>query len=270
MKIELKNLNFSYSKEDHAIRDLNLTIEEKKWISIIGHNGSGKSTLAKLLIGLLQADSGQILLDGVELNEHTVNQFRQKIGIIFQNPDNQFVGVTVKHDIAFGLENRNIDRKKMIELVNTYSKKVDMYNYLENEPSLLSGGQKQRVAIASVLACNPDIIIFDEATSMLDPQGKNSIIDLIKELKNDNNKTLITITHDLNLARLSDQIICMNKGKVVLNGTPKEIFEHEEILKESNVNIPFDLQFLNKCLNDDKLKENEKLIGALWELNLTK
>ena len=268
MKIELKNLNFSYSKNDHAIKDLNLTIESRKWISIIGHNGSGKSTLAKLLIGLLKADSGDILLDDVPLTEDNINEFRRNIGIIFQNPDNQFVGVTVKHDIAFGLENRAIPRKEMKELVEIYSKKVDMYDYLEKEPSLLSGGQKQRVAIASVLACNPEIIIFDEATSMLDPQGKNSVIELIRELKRDDNKTLITITHDLNLARLSDQIICMNEGKIVLNGTPEEVFKHEDILRDSNINIPFNLQMLNDSLKDEKLSKNEELIGALWELNL--
>ncbi len=202
--ISINNVSFSYSKKDHALKNISLEIPKGKWISIVGHNGSGKSTLSKLLIGLIEADSGSVVVDGLLLNEENVNAIRNKIGIVFQNPDNQFVGVTVRHDIAFGLENRCYSKEQMDELVYKHALAVKMEEFLDREPHNLSGGQKQRVAIAGVLAIDAEYIIFDEATSMLDPKGVNDIASLIKEIKDNTNKTIITITHDLNLAKNSD------------------------------------------------------------------
>src|SRR5690554_683424 len=188
--IETKNLTFQYNKKTEAVKDISLKIPKGSWVTIIGHNGSGKSTLAKLLVGLLAPTEGAIFIDDLLLSEENLNQIRKKIGIVFQNPDNQFVGVTVKHDIAFGMENLNIDRKTMLERIDYYTKLVGINHFLDKEPHQLSGGQKQKVAIAGALAMDQDIIIFDEATSMLDPEGSNEVSNLIKELNQKYNKTV--------------------------------------------------------------------------------
>ncbi|PKK87379.1 MAG: energy-coupling factor ABC transporter ATP-binding protein, partial [Tenericutes bacterium HGW-Tenericutes-8] len=240
------------------------------YTSIIGHNGSGKSTIAKLIIGLLEKSDGEIIIDGIPLSEETVNQIRGKVGIVFQNPDNQFVGVTVKHDIAFGLENQCVPQKDMIELVNEYANKVGMAEYLDKEPHQLSGGQKQRVAIAGALAMNQDIMIFDEATSMLDPEGVKDITEFIIKLNKTYNKTIITITHDLEFARLSDQLIVLNKGKVVLSGKPDEVFKHRDILSDTELDIPFGMRIYDQILSDPKLNEEKVLKDEIWAYSLTK
>lgn len=268
--IEIKNLVFSYNQRDAAVNNVSFTIQDHEWLSIIGHNGSGKSTIAKLLIGLLQQNSGSITYGGVELNENTVNDIRGKVGIVFQNPDNQFVGYNVKYDIAFGLENHNIEREKMIELIDEYTKKVDMNEYLLREPQTLSGGQKQRVAIAGILALNCDVIILDEATSMLDPEGTMEIIKLIKELHNNYNKTIITITHDLNLAELSDHIIVMKQGQIIKDGTPSEIFKERDILLSSNLDMPFSLKAAYEASKISSLVNNKELMDTLWEYHSKK
>ena len=269
--IEMKNLHYSYSKDETpAINGISLTIEDGTWVSILGHNGSGKSTLAKLLVGLLKADSGEIVIDGVTLTEETVDDVRKTIGIVFQNPDNQFVGVTVKHDIAFGLENRCVAREDMIRIIEESSEKVGLKNYLDREPYKLSGGEKQRVAIAGILAINSKYIIFDEATSMLDPDGVKDVVNLIKELRETTNKTIITITHDLELASHSDKIFVFKAGKITAEGEPKEIFMLEDILNDSNLEVPFGLQLYRSAKNDPKLSKDEKLMEALWQLGLAK
>ena len=268
--IEVKDLEFAYTKSDLALRGVSIKIEPHEWVSIIGHNGSGKSTLSKLLVGLLEKDSGSIKIDGVELTEDTVDSVRRKIGIVFQNPDNQFVGVNVKYDIAFGLENRNVDRETMVELINEWSTKVGMNEYLDREPSHLSGGQKQRVAIAGILALNSEVVILDEATSMLDPEGVNDIIELIKELKTKYHKTVITITHDLNLARLSDRCIVLKEGKVIADDVPSVIFDREDILESSKLDMPFSLKLYKRVKADAVLKNNKELVDKLWTLSLIK
>lgn len=268
--IEVKDLEFAYTKTDLALRGISLKIEDHEWVSIIGHNGSGKSTLSKLLIGLLEKDKGSILIDGEELCEDTVDSVRRKIGIVFQNPDNQFVGVNVKYDIAFGLENRNVAREEMVKLIDEWSTKVGMNEYLEREPGHLSGGQKQRVAIAGILALNSDVVIFDEATSMLDPEGVNDIVDLIKDLKVKYNKTVITITHDLNLARLSDRCIVLKDGKIIADDEPAVIFDREDILESSRLDMPFNLKLYKKVKADPQLKNNKELVDKLWTLSLIK
>lgn len=245
--LEIKDLYFKYNEGDSfAINGLSFSVENDEYVSIIGHNGSGKSTLAKLIIGLLKAESGSIEINDEELNEDTVRDIRHRIGIVFQNPDNQFIGSTVRDDIAFGLENHCIPNSEMEDIINEYALKVGMENFLDKEPSSLSGGQKQRVAIAGVLAMKPDIIILDEATAMLDPRGKREIIDLIHKLKKEQkNLTIISITHDIEEALLSDRVIVVNQGKVLLNNKPEVVFSNEDIL----INIGLDVPFVNRMKN---------------------
>ena len=269
--IELKNLSFKYSKDESlAINDISLTIKEGTWVSILGHNGSGKSTLAKLLVGLLTPNSGEIIVDDVVLNEDSISDIRKKIGIVFQNPDNQFVGVTVKHDIAFGLENRCVSREEMNKRIIECASKVGLSDYLNREPYKLSGGEKQRVAIAGILAIDSKYIIFDEATSMLDPDGVKDVVKLISELRESTNKTIITITHDLELAKKSDEIFVFKNGKITANGKPEEIFKMESILTDSNLVVPFELQLYQSVLRDSKLAQDKELVNALWQLSLMK
>ena len=265
--IEVNNLKFKYSNEDRAVNGVTFNIEQNEFVCVLGHNGSGKSTLAKLLVGLLKAQSGTIKIKGIELTEETIDELRHHIGIVFQNPDNQFVGVTVKDDIAFGLENRNYESLKMQEMVKEYSKKVSMDKFLEHNPEQLSGGEKQRVAIAGVLAINPDIIIFDEATSMLDPKGVSEIIDIINQLKQ--HKTIISITHNLNEAKYADRVIVMHQGKIVLNDKPEEVFKHVDLLKLSNLDI-LDSMKLIEILDQSNINRKEELKKALWELSYLK
>ena len=269
--IEMKNICYTYSEDDTpAINDISLEIKEGSWVSILGHNGSGKSTLAKLMVWLLEASSGSIVVDGVELNEDTLADIRKKIGIVFQNPDNQFVGVTVRHDIAFGLENRQVKRDEMEARVLECATKVGLKDYLEREPYKLSGGEKQRVAIAGILALDSKYIIFDEATAMLDPNGVTDVIGIIKELRENTDKTIITITHDLELAKKSDKIFVFKNGKITAQGTPEEIFKLEEVLTDSNLLVPFELQLYRSATNDKELSKDERLIETLWQLGLMK
>lgn len=265
--IEINDLYFRYNKEDRAVNGVNLNIEKGEFVCILGHNGSGKSTLSKLLVGLLQAKKGSIKIDGIELNEETIDELRKKIGIVFQNPDNQFVGITVKDDIAFGLENRQVERSEMLELIDKYSKLVSMNEFLDRNPEELSGGEKQRVAIAGVLAMDPEIIIFDEATSMLDPRGVSEVLDVINGLKN--KKTILSITHNLSEALMADRVVVMNKGVVVLNGSPKTVFENYNILKESNLDILDSMKILD-LVKDSNIKGKKEVIDALWELSYQK
>ena len=268
--IEIKNLVFSYNQKDAAIKNISFVVNDHEWLSIIGHNGSGKSTIAKLLVGLLEPSQGEILYDGVLLDDKSVNKIRQNVGIVFQNPDNQFVGYNVKYDIAFGLENHCVPREKMIPLIEEYTTKVDMNQYLNREPQTLSGGEKQRVAIAGILALNCDVIILDEATSMLDPEGTEEIIKLISELRNTYNKTVITITHDLNLAELSDHIIVMKEGQIIKEGAPAEIFKERDILLSSNLDMPFSLKAAYEASKIEKISNNKELMATLWEYHLKK
>lgn len=265
--LKVDNLKFKYEdSEKDIVNDVSFTVEKGKWISILGHNGSGKSTLAKLLLGLLEKESGNITYylnnENIELNQNNLNKIRQIAGIVFQNPDNQFVGVTVKHDIAFGLENRQVEYLKMKEKIAEVAKLVDMYEYLDREPETLSGGQKQRVAIAGLIACDLDLFIFDEATSMLDPKGKNEVIELIKKLNKEYNKTIITITHDIELACKSDVSLILKNGKLIYNDISKNLFKDVKLLNSSNLVIPEVVSLINK-LDKQKYK---KEIEALWEL----
>lgn len=263
--IEIKNLTFSYRKDTPVLKNVSLNINKGEWVSILGHNGSGKSTLSKLIMGLLEASSGSIIVDGLELTEDTVYEVREKIGIVFQNPDNQFVGVTVEDDIAFGMENLQFSQQEIIEKTKVYADKVNMLEYLDKAPHQLSGGQKQRVAIAGILAMNTDIIIFDEATSMLDPHGRDSIMEYIQKLKVEG-KTIITITHDMKEAVLSDKILVLKDGEVLAFDDKIKILNDKKTLNKSNLELLLPLKLLHMLeennFSDDHLKE------ILWQLSL--
>ena len=261
MKIEFKNVSFHYPNESDVLKNVSFIIESGQMTSIIGHNGSGKSTLAKLIMGLLEPTSGEIYIDDVLLNETSIPSIRNKMGIIFQNPDNQFVGVTVKDDIAFGLENKNIERSKMLELINLYSKLVKMDSFLESNPENLSGGQKQRVAIAGVLAMNTECVIFDEATSMLDPVGVKEINETMKMLKKTALKTIISITHNIEETLYSEKVLVLNNGVLVLTGTPKEVLLNIDVLKLAGLDTLESVKLIKMLHN-----KNTELEEELWKL----
>jgi len=265
LMIKVSDLSFSYNNEDEALSHINLSISKGSWVSILGHNGSGKSTLSKLMVGLLSPSSGTIMIDGLPLDQAHITEIRKKIGIVFQNPDNQFVGVTVKHDIAFGLENQCIPHDEMVNKIMEYATLVGMEPFLSKEPHQLSGGQKQRVAIAGALAMEQDILILDEATSMLDPEGTTEIISLIKRLNKELGKTIITITHDLSFAAQSDALIVLKDGQIILEGTPKEVFKQEELLKSSHLELPFGLSLYNEVSKIETI--DKKVLEALWAFN---
>lgn len=244
--LEVKDLNFSYEEEGKTIDNVSFSVEEGSYTTIVGHNGSGKSTIAKLIMGLLESASGTITIDGIALNNENLAKIRSRIGIVFQNPDNQFIGATVRDDIAFGLENHCVEPSKMDEIIDTNAALVKMSDFMDQEPTHLSGGQKQRVAIAGVLAMKPKLLIFDEATSMLDPDGKDEIKKVIMKLHKESSLTILSITHDIDEVASSDYVVALDQGKVVLTGTPQEVFQQEKKLKEMKLDIPFSLKLADE------------------------
>ncbi|WP_290172317.1 energy-coupling factor transporter ATPase [uncultured Dubosiella sp.] len=271
--VNVKDLTFSYDGEKETIQNISFSIPKGSYTTIIGQNGSGKSTIAKLLIGLLEAKSGTISIFDQPLNESTVYDIRSHIGIVFQNPDNQFIGSTVADDIAFGLENHCVPQEQMQGIIEASAAKVGMSDYLDTEPTKLSGGQKQRVAIAGILAIEPEIIIFDESTSMLDPQGKKSINEQIKRLHEEKNVTIISITHDMEEVAQSENVIVLKDGHVEMTGKPMEVFSQEQRLKEMKLDIPFALKFSNALKQEGILKEGictlEGVVDKLCQLKQT-
>lgn len=271
--IHVCNVYFSYdTKEVPILKDISFTVHEGEWLAIIGHNGSGKSTLAKLLNGLHLPTKGTVVAFNYDTkDEDDIYKIRQQIGLVFQNPENQIVATTVRDDIAFGLENLGTPRDVMIDKINESARIVGLADKLDDEPARLSGGQKQRLAIAGVLACEPKVMIFDEATSMLDPQGKKEVIETMKQLNKNENITIISITHDLNEATLADRIIVLQEGSIAQIGTPKDVFQNGETLRKIGLDLPFAVQIVEKlkeqgialadvCLNDDELVEE------IWKL----
>ncbi|MFO8068924.1 MAG: energy-coupling factor ABC transporter ATP-binding protein [Alkalibacterium sp.] len=239
--IRLKNITYKYADEDlrPALQDVSFSINKGEWVAIIGPNGSGKSTLAKTINGLIEPDSGEVKVGGMMLNEQNVWSIRAMVGMVFQNPDNQFVGSTVQDDVAFGLENLGVPRDDMIERVRNALEKVNMLEFAEREPARLSGGQKQRVAIAGIVALRPAIMILDEATSMLDPQGREEVLRTVKEVKERENLSVLSITHDIDEAAAANRILVMRDGKMVEEGSPEAIFSLGEKLVEMGLDLPF-------------------------------
>lgn len=272
--INVQHLSFGYDEDTLTIDDISFSIEKGSYTTILGHNGSGKSTIAKLLMGLLEKKSGEIVIGGIPLTEETLNQIRSQIGIVFQNPDNQFIGATVRDDIAFGLENNCVDPALMDDIINEYAKKVNMYEFLDHEPTKLSGGQKQRVAIAGILAMSPSIIILDEATSMLDPKGRNEINALVHQLNKDKNMTIVSITHDIEEAALSDYVILLSDGHIVDEGRPEEVLMKKEEIESLALDIPFAYKIshgLQKMgISIAEQIDREKLVNELCRLHLKK
>lgn len=270
--IEVRNLKYKYDSEseNYTLNDVSFQVKKGEWLSIVGHNGSGKSTTVRLIDGLLEAESGDIIISGDKLTAENVWEKRRQIGMVFQNPDNQFVGATVEDDVAFGLENQGLDYDLMVERVQQALELVGMQDFKEREPARLSGGQKQRVAVAGVVALRPDIIILDEATSMLDPEGRLDLIQTVKKIKDSNQLTVISITHDLDEIALSDRVLVMKEGQVESTATPRELFSRED-LEELGLDQPFvnqvkvALRQSGLSLPDSYLTEKE-LQDQLWVL----
>ncbi|AWM75725.1 Cobalt import ATP-binding protein cbiO 1 [Lactobacillus kullabergensis] len=274
--IKIKNVSFFYPESDApAIDNISFNVKRGSWTSIIGHNGSGKSTIIRLINGLLVPDeSGSPLIevDGIKLTDDTVWEVRNRVGIVFQNPDNQFVGATVADDVAFGLENRGIPHSEMVKIVPEAIKAVGMSEYANSEPANLSGGQKQRVAIAGILAIKPKIIVLDEATSMLDPEGRNQILSIVQDMKDKYDLTVISITHDIDEANMADQVLVMNDGKLITQGSTKTVFSQVSLLKSIGLDVPFFEQIKEKLQQDaiklpDNLDSEKELINYLCQLN---
>lgn len=270
--IEVKNLKYKYNQEDeqYTLNDVSFHVKQGEWLSIIGHNGSGKSTTVRLIDGLLEAESGDIYIDGDALTVDNVWDKRRLIGMVFQNPDNQFVGATVEDDVAFGLENQGISLEEMRSRVDEALELVGMTDFKTREPARLSGGQKQRVAIAGVVALRPKIIILDEATSMLDPEGRLDLIKIVREIKERHGMTVISITHDLDEVALSDRVIVMKNGQVESISTPNELFMREDLV-DLDLDRPFTTELASSLRQtglDLPLRyfTEEELEETLWEL----
>ena len=270
--IDVKKLSFRYkeNQEYYDVKDITFHVKRGEWLSIVGHNGSGKSTTVRLIDGLLEAESGEIVIDGQRLTEENVWNIRRQIGMVFQNPDNQFVGATVEDDVAFGLENQGLSRQEMKKRVEEALDLVGMLDFKKREPARLSGGQKQRVAIAGVVALRPAILILDEATSMLDPEGRRELIETVKGIRKDYDMTVISITHDLEEVAMSDRVLVMKKGEIESTSSPRELFSRND-LDQIGLDDPFANQLKHSLsqngydLPENYLTESE-LEDKLWEL----
>ena len=277
--LSLDNVSYSYrTGEDEmnkAVDGVSLTVNDGEWIAIVGHNGSGKSTLAKLMIGLLFPDEGNVNVFLETLTSENIWDIRSRMGIVFQNPDNQFVGSTVQDDVAFALENNGIPFEEMVTRVHESLNQVKMHEYFDHEPHHLSGGQKQRVAIAGALALKPNLLIMDEATSMLDPQGRDEVIQIVQDLRVKTGLTVISITHDLEEALLADRIFVMNKGQMLRVGTPEKIFSRGDELESIGLDLPFAMK-VSELLRENGMELNgehiteEELVNELWTSHFSK
>lgn len=277
--LSLNNVTFSYTPDDasvrNAVENVSFSVQEGEWIAIVGHNGSGKSTIAKLMNGLLFPQQGDVRILQSVLNEDNLWESRSQMGMVFQNPDNQFVGATVQDDVAFALENNGIPFEEMVKRVHAALDQVKMGQFLDHEPHHLSGGQKQRVAIAGALALKPKLLILDEATSMLDPQGREEVLQTVQQLRDETGLTVLSITHDLEEAMLADRILFMNNGKKFAEGTPTEIFALGDQLVELGLDLPFAMK-LTKFLQVEGVSlmgqhmTEEELVNDLWTSNFNK
>lgn len=277
--LSFNQVTFSYTPEvpevRNAVEDVTFTVNEGEWVAIVGHNGSGKSTLAKLMSGLLFPNNGEVHIMRDVLTEENLWEMRSHIGMVFQNPDNQFVGATVQDDVAFSLENNGVPYKEMVERVHQSLQQVKMEKFLDHEPHHLSGGQKQRVAIAGALAMQPKILILDEATSMLDPLGREEVLQTVQSLREKTGLTVLSITHDLEEAMLADHVLFMNEGKKYAEGTPEKIFALGDKLVDLGLDLPFAMK-MTKLLQAQGVQlvgqhiTEEELVNDLWTSNFNK
>ncbi|PDC61933.1 energy-coupling factor transporter ATPase [Listeria monocytogenes] len=271
--VRLEHVFYKYEDtEKYAVKDVSISAQKGEWVALVGHNGSGKSTIAKLLNGLLFPEDGLIKIGHFVLSEKNIWDIRRQVGMVFQNPDNQFVGATVQDDVAFGLENHGVPHDTMVERVESALNEVGMQSYALHEPARLSGGQKQRVAIAGVLALQPDVIILDEATSMLDPKGRAEVMETIRIMREQEDITVISITHDLDEVLFADRVIVMNNGEVHSEGTPQEIFEQADAMREIGLGVPFIIELQEKLVaggfeTGSTVLSEGALLDQLWKLN---
>ncbi|HAO5822991.1 TPA: energy-coupling factor ABC transporter ATP-binding protein [Listeria monocytogenes] len=271
--VRLEHVFYKYEDtEKYAVKDVSISAQKGEWVVLVGHNGSGKSTIAKLLNGLLFPEDGLIKIGHFVLSEKNIWDIRRQVGMVFQNPDNQFVGATVQDDVAFGLENHGVPHDTMVERVESALNEVGMQSYALHEPARLSGGQKQRVAIAGVLALQPDVIILDEATSMLDPRGRAEVMETIRIMREQEDITVISITHDLDEVLFADRVIVMNNGEVHSEGTPQEIFEQADAMREIGLGVPFIIELQEKLVaggfeTGSTVLSEGALLDQLWKLN---
>lgn len=271
--VRLEHVFYKYEDtEKYAVKDVSISAQKGEWVALVGHNGSGKSTIAKLLNGLLFPEDGLIKIGHFVLSEKNIWDIRRQVGMVFQNPDNQFVGATVQDDVAFGLENHGVPHDTMVERVESALNEVGMQSYALHEPARLSGGQKQRVAIAGVLALQPDVIILDEATSMLDPRGRAEVMETIRIMREQEDITVISITHDLDEVLFADRVIVMNNGEVHSEGTPQEIFEQADAMREIGLGVPFIIELQEKLVSGgfetgSTVLSEGALLDQLWKLN---
>ncbi|WP_227938868.1 energy-coupling factor transporter ATPase [Alkalihalobacillus deserti] len=268
--IQLQDVTFQYDEGGQsAIENLSLTISAKEWIAVLGRNGSGKSTFGRLLNGLLPPTSGAVIINGLSTtDEKEIWNIRKTVGMVFQNPDHQFVATTVRDDLAFGLENLGLTRDVMQVRIDRYAHLIGISHLLDAEPYRLSGGQKQRVAIAGVMAMEPEVLIFDESTSMLDPVGRKEVLDTLKRL-HQRGITIISITHDMDEAVLADRVIIFDKGRIIKDAHPIDVFQAPDLLRQVGLTLPFSVQLQNELRDKGIRLENvclteEELISELW------
>lgn len=276
--IEFNNVSFSYETQDDngnvttnkVLENFNLKIEQGSFVAILGHNGSGKSTVAKLTNGILTADEGEIIVDGVKAeNDESIYSIRRKVGMVFQNPDNQIVSSIVEEDVAFGVENLGIEPSECRKRVDEALKTVNMYDYRLRTPSKLSGGQKQRVAVAGIIAMKPKCIVLDEPTAMLDPSGRIEVLDTIIKLNKQENITILLITHYMDEAVLADRVVVMDNGAIMLDGTPREVFSNPEKMDELSLEVPQSTLLAHKLgLLDEQTVLNSQECAQLLYNNL--
>lgn len=277
--LSLQNITFTYDLEQpevkNAVEDVSFSVEQGEWIAIVGHNGSGKSTIAKIMNGLLFPQEGTVEIFGMPMNEENLWSIRSQLGMVFQNPDNQFVGATVQDDVAFALENNGVPYEDMVSRVEQALEQVKMSGFMNHEPQHLSGGQKQRVAIAGALALRPKLLILDEATSMLDPQGRQEVLDTVRTLREETGLTVLSITHDLEEAILADRLLFMNQGEKFAEGKPSEIFALGEKLIALGLDLPFSMKMAHLLMQEGVSLEGthmseRELVEDLWISNFKK
>lgn len=271
---DLHQVSFAYVPGQSVLEDITLNIPSGSWVSLVGPNGCGKSTLAKLLGGLLAINEGRIVVEGTELNRETIAHLRPRIGMVFQNPDNQFIGSTVEEDIAFGLEGRCLPREEMLSRVTEYADKLEISHLLKKHPSELSGGQKQRVAVASILAIEPAIIIFDEASSMLDEKARGELLHIVKEMKQSGQYTIVSITHDVEEIMASDRAIVLRDGGIAADLSPEQLFSDAALLQACRLIAPYRFQLVQELaergIQIPPLQREEEVAEVLWQLHLNK